>query len=78
MLTSSQTNWIVNLVFAQFSPTALENIGFRYFYVFFVLNLVAMLCYIFFYPETKGLSKSLLEETVFGLISLKQKEHELT
>ncbi|OQD89669.1 hypothetical protein PENANT_c002G10750 [Penicillium antarcticum] len=48
------TNWTINLVFAQFSPNALSTIGFRYFYVFFVFNLVAMLSYIFFFPETKG------------------------
>jgi MFS family permease len=48
------TNWVVNLVFAQFSPSALTRLGFRYFYVFFVFNIVAMLCYWFFYPETKG------------------------
>ncbi|KAJ5407920.1 hypothetical protein N7509_001803 [Penicillium cosmopolitanum] len=48
------TNWTFNLVFAQFSPSALTNIGFRYFYVFFVFNIIAMLCYSFFYPETKG------------------------
>lgn len=47
-------NWVVNLIFAQFSPAALTKIGFAYFYVFFVLNLVALLCYWFFYPETKG------------------------
>ncbi|RSL45787.1 hypothetical protein CEP54_014129 [Fusarium duplospermum] len=48
------TNWLVNLVFAQFSPSALANIGFRYFYVFFVFNLIAFLCFWLFYPETKG------------------------
>ncbi|KAJ5777262.1 hypothetical protein N7520_000508 [Penicillium odoratum] len=48
------TNWTINLVFAQFSPTALSNIGFRYFYVFFVFNLIAMVCYMLFFPETKG------------------------
>lgn len=48
------TNWVVNLVFAQFSPSALTSIGFRYFYVFFVFNLIAFLCYWFFFPETKG------------------------
>lgn len=47
------TNWTINLIFAQFSPQALTSIGFRYFYVFFVFNLIALLCYIFFYPETK-------------------------
>ncbi|KAJ5372716.1 hypothetical protein N7517_004722 [Penicillium concentricum] len=48
------TNWTINLVLAQVSPTALSSIGFRYFYVFFVFNLIAMLCYIFFFPETQG------------------------
>ncbi|KAH8429816.1 sugar porter family MFS transporter [Aspergillus melleus] len=48
------TNWTFNLVFAQFSPQALDDIGFKYFYVFFVFNFIALLCYIFFFPETKG------------------------
>ena len=50
--TTTFTNWVLNLIFAQFSPQALKSIGFRYFYVFFVFNLIAMLCYIFFYPGT--------------------------
>lgn len=48
------TNWLVNLIFAQFSPIALTKIGFKYFYVFFVFNVIAFLCFWFFYPETKG------------------------
>lgn len=48
------TNWVVNLIFAQFSPIALTRIGFAYFYVFFVFNIIAFLCYWFLYPETKG------------------------
>lgn len=48
------TNWTINLVFAQFSPTARTNISFRYFYVFFVSNIIAAICYVFFFPETKG------------------------
>jgi MFS family permease len=59
------TNWTVNLVFAQFSPIALTKIGFRYFYVFFVMNLVAFLCYWFFYPETKGRTLEQMDE-LFG------------
>ncbi|KAK6225463.1 hypothetical protein QIS74_01510 [Colletotrichum tabaci] len=59
------TNWTVNLVFAQISPEALTAIGFRYFYVFFVFNLVGMLCYIFFYPETKGRTLEQMDE-LFG------------
>jgi hypothetical protein len=33
---------------------ALTAVGFRFFFAFFVFNLCAVLCYIFFYPETKG------------------------
>jgi hypothetical protein len=59
------TNWTVNLVFSQFSPTALSNIGFRYFYVFFVFNLIAAVSYYFFFPETKGRTLEQMDE-LFG------------
>jgi MFS family permease len=59
------TNWVVNLVFAQFSPSALTNIGFRYFYVFFVFNLIAFVCYFFFFPETKGRTLEQMD-VIFG------------
>lgn len=59
------TNWVVNLVFAQFSPQALTRIGFRYFYVFFVMNIIAFISYWFFFPETKGRSLEQMDE-LFG------------
>ncbi|KAG9196012.1 hypothetical protein G6011_01133 [Alternaria panax] len=37
-----------------FSPQALSSVEFKYFYVFFCFNIIAFLCYWFFYPETKG------------------------
>ncbi|KAF7190443.1 MFS glucose transporter mfs1 [Pseudocercospora fuligena] len=59
------TNWTINLIFAQFSPQALSSIGFRYFYVFVAFNVIAMLSYIFFYPETKGKTLEQMDE-LFG------------
>ena len=59
------TNWTINLIFAQFSPSALSSIGFKYFYIFFVFNMIAMLCFIFFYPETKGKTLEQMDE-MFG------------
>jgi putative flippase GtrA len=51
---STFTNWSLNLVFAQCAPIALSQIGFKFFYFFFAWNLIAATCYIFFFPETKG------------------------
>ncbi|KAJ4337529.1 hypothetical protein N0V95_008314 [Ascochyta clinopodiicola] len=59
------TNWVVNLIFAQFSPLALTAIEFQYFYVFFVFNIIAFLCYWFFFPETKGKTLEQMDE-LFG------------
>lgn len=59
------TNWSLNLIFAQISPTALDSVGFRYFYLFFCFNVIALLSYWFFYPETKGYTLEQLD-VLFG------------
>jgi MFS family permease len=59
------TNWAVNLIFAQFTPQALSSIEFQYFYVFFAFNVIAFLCYWFFFPETKGKTLEQMDE-LFG------------
>ena len=48
---STLMNWCLGLVIGQISPLALSDVGFRYFYAFFVFNLCAALAYIFFFPE---------------------------
>jgi len=62
---STFTNWTLNLVFAQISPTALANIGFKYFYVFFIFGVIATVCYAMFFPETKGKTLEQMDE-LFG------------
>ncbi|KAL0944501.1 hexose carrier protein [Colletotrichum truncatum] len=59
------SNWTVNLIFAQFTPNALTALEFSYFYLFFALNIVAFLCYWFFFPETKGRTLEQMDE-LFG------------
>ena len=56
---STLTNWCLGLVIGQISPLALNAVGFRYFYAFFVFNLVAAICYIFFFPEYVSFRHSL-------------------
>lgn len=62
---STFTNWGLGLIIAQISPIALTNIGFRYFYVFFAFNIIAVICYITVYPETKGKTLEQMDQ-LFG------------
>jgi hypothetical protein len=62
---STLTNWCLNLLFAQTAPIALANIGFKFFYFFFAFNIIAAVCYIFLYPETKGKTLEQIDE-LFG------------
>lgn len=59
------SNWCVGLIIGQISPIALDAVGFRYFYAFFVFNVVAAIYYAVFYADTKG---RMLEQmdTLFG------------
>lgn len=62
---STFVNWTLNLIFAQISPNALSSIGFKYFYVFFIFGVISTVCFIFFYPETKGRTLEQMDE-LFG------------
>lgn len=48
---STLMNWCLGLVIGQVSPLALDDVGFKYFYAFFVFNLIAAITYFFFFPE---------------------------
>jgi MFS family permease len=62
---TTMTNWCTGLLFAQISPIALGKIGFKYFYVFFVFDMIAAACFTLFYPETKGFTLEQID-AVFG------------
>ncbi|KAF5874827.1 putative hexose carrier protein [Botrytis fragariae] len=62
---STLTNWCLDLLLGQTGPLALTNIGFKFFYVFFVFNILATACYWIFYPETKGKTLEQMDE-LFG------------
>jgi MFS family permease len=52
--TLAATTW--NIVFNQASPSAFVTIGWKYYIVFVVTNIVAGVVFLVFFPETKGLS----------------------
>ncbi|ORY64475.1 general substrate transporter [Pseudomassariella vexata] len=45
-------NWLFGFVCTQFGPTAIANIGYRYYIIFACLNIVFVPVVYFFYPET--------------------------
>jgi hypothetical protein len=62
---ASVSNWYVGLIIGQISPIALDAVMFRYFYAFFVFNVVAAIFYAVFYPDTKGKTLEQMD-TLFG------------
>lgn len=62
---SAVTNWCIGLIVAQVSPLAFDQVGYNYFYAYFVFNMVAVLCYFFFFPETKNRTLEQMDE-LFG------------
>ncbi|KAH7312708.1 MFS transporter [Stachybotrys elegans] len=58
-------SFIIQVILAQASPTALEEVGWRYYFFFIVMNLCTVIMVYFFFPETKGRSLEEVSE-VFG------------
>ena len=47
-------NWAFNVLFSQASPTAMEDVGWRYYLLFICLNVVSFVTILLYFPETKG------------------------
>ena len=58
-------SFVIQVILAQASPTALENVGWRYYFFFIACNITCVLGVYFLLPETKGRSLEEVSE-VFG------------
>ena len=52
---STASNWIMNFLIVLITPPAIQNIGYRTYIIFAVLNAAWLPVIYFFFPETKGL-----------------------
>lgn len=59
---ATMTDWIFNFMVVQITPIGAERLGWRFFLIFFVLNLAFIPTIYFFYPET---AQKTLEELDF-------------
>ncbi|KAI6849200.1 general substrate transporter [Hortaea werneckii] len=53
---STACNWICNFIIVYITPPAIQNIGYRTYIIFAVLNTTWLPIIYFFFPETKGLA----------------------
>jgi len=58
-------SFVIQVILAQASPTALQNVGWRYYFFFIACNLTSAISVFFFLPETFGKSLEEISE-VFG------------
>ncbi|OBA18925.1 uncharacterized protein OGAPODRAFT_81385 [Ogataea polymorpha] len=53
---STACNWLFNFLVAEASPTAFNNIGYKYYFVYGSAAFVLLACLILFFPETRDRS----------------------
>jgi len=52
---ATASNWICNFLIVQITPPAIQNIGWKTYIIFAILNAAWVPIIFVFYPETKGL-----------------------
>lgn len=62
---STCSNWAMNVLLSQITPIGLKKLGYKYFFIFVVSNILNSVVAYFLFKETKGLT---LEElgAIFG------------
>ena len=65
---STASNWAMNVVLSQISPIGLSRLGWKFFLVFVVTNIINATIAYFVFVETKGLTLEEIDE-VFGMVT---------
>jgi hypothetical protein len=63
---STASNWITNYVIVQITPIGIKNLGWKFYLIFFAINLVAVGFIYWFIPETAGMSLETVDELFIG------------
>lgn len=69
---STAANWICNYIIVQITPPAINNIGWRTYIIFAVLNATWVPIIFFFFPETKGLELEDVDHLFSGEVARTQ------
>jgi hypothetical protein len=56
------TNWILNFMVVEVTPIGIQNLGWRFYIIWIVLNAVIIPTVYLFYPETAGRSLEDMDE----------------
>jgi MFS family permease len=67
--TSASANWLFNFLIAEVTPTGFDNIGWKYYIIYFCISAAGCVIFYLFYPETKGRSLEEIDEIFIRLNS---------
>ncbi|EDR12046.1 uncharacterized protein LACBIDRAFT_183424 [Laccaria bicolor S238N-H82] len=70
---ASASQWLFNFVVSKVTPTMITNLGFKIFFMFGTINIVAMGAFSLAIPETKGRSLEDMD-IIFGSISAEERQ----
>ena len=73
MAMATFTQWFLTFLIVKFGPIGIQQLGFKFYYIFCVTNVIVVFCVYFLVKETKGLS---LEE-IDVLFASKEYKHAL-
>jgi hypothetical protein len=59
---SASANWLFNFLLAEVTPIGFASISWRYYIVYACISAFACVCFLVFYPETRGRTLEEIDE----------------